>query len=172
MSQSQAVSVMIAIALVALGLMWIGWRGRQRRTEPLVGLLPSIDPGQLGAPLSSQIAGQYISSTTHGDWLDRVSGAGLGNRANGYVTAYPQGVVITRVGESDVFIPAESLVAVGTATGMAGKFMGRDDLVVITWTVAAKFGEATDLDSGFLPSHRADRTAIIDAVQNLINSQA
>lgn len=170
-TSAQSVSVMILIALVAFGLMWIGWRGKQRRSEPLVGLLPHIDPEDLTNPLTDEIAGQYISSTTSGDWLDRVATADLGIKSRGYVQVFEQGVYFTRSGSAPVFIPAPSIVRVETSPGMVGKFVGGDGLVVVTWTVAAKFEDGTDLDTGFRTEVRADQPTLINAITQLILSQ-
>lgn len=171
MNQGQAVGVMIAIALLALGLMWIGWRGRQRRSEPLVGLLPQANRAQLTNPLTGEIDGEYVSSTTAGDWLERVATADLGYRSRGFVQVFEQGVLFTRSGAKDVFIPADAISEVQTSPGMAGKFVGKQGLVVITWTVAAKFEDGTDLDTGFRSARSADQTVLLEAVSKLVNSQ-
>lgn len=171
LNYGQAVSVMIAIALVLLGLMWIGWRGRQRRSEPLIGLLPTIELADLTGPLTLEIAGEYISSTTSGDWLDRVATADLGVRSKGYVQVFQQGIVFTRSGAPRVFVPAASIVRVETSPGMVGKFVGGDGLVVVTWTVAAKFEDGTDLDTGYRTAQRKDQPILIDAINKLISSQ-
>lgn len=171
LNHGQAVGVMIAIALVIFGLMWIGWRGRQRRSEPLVGLLPKAEPDDLTVAITEEFDGEYVSSTTHGDWLDRVSTAGLGDRSKAFVQVFERGILFTRSGASDVFIPAASIVGVETSPGMAGKFVGREGLVVITWTVAAKFGDGTDLDTGFRTAHKADQPVLLEAINKLITAQ-
>lgn len=171
MNQGQAVGVMIAVALLALGLMWIGWRGRQRRSEPLVGLLPQANPALLTGALTGEIAGEYVSSTTAGDWLERVATADLGYRSRAVVQVFEQGVLFTRTGAKDVFIPADAIGGVQTSPGMVGKFVGKEGLVVITWTVAAKFGDGTDLDTGFRTAQSSDQKALLDAVTKIVNSQ-
>ena len=91
------------------------------------------------------MTGLYVSTTTAGNWQDRIVAQGLGRRAAGAVRLSAEGVCIEREGESDIFVPAADLVAVGTAPGIAGKVMGMaDGVLIIRWSL----GDAT-LDSGF-----------------------
>ena len=74
-------SLLLTLVLigVALTLIAIGWRNRLRRqsdVEPLPGV-----PAELGAPLAAA-DGQYVASTTAGDWLDRIAVHNLGIRTN------------------------------------------------------------------------------------------
>ncbi len=71
---------------------------------------------------------------------------------------------LRRRGATDVFVPAARLRTVGTAPGMAGKFMGGEGLVVLTWDS----GTDRVLDTGLLVRHRKERPALVAAVQALI----
>ncbi|MET1065610.1 MAG: hypothetical protein ABWX85_11655, partial [Arthrobacter sp.] len=65
-------SLLLTVVLigVALALIWLGWRYRLRRQAD-VDPLPEI-PAELGAAVAVA-DGQYVASTTAGDWLDRIA---------------------------------------------------------------------------------------------------
>ena len=78
---------MLAVVAVVFVLIWIGWRNRLRRQSDIE-QLPAV-PAGLGEPLASA-DGQYVASTTAGDWLDRIAVHGLGIRTNAQ-TLHPPG---------------------------------------------------------------------------------
>lgn len=171
MPVAQSVSALIAFALILLALMWLGWRGRQRRTAPLVGALPQA-PATLGEAQTEQIDGIYVSSTTHGDWLNRIAAQDLGYRSAANVSVYPHGVLIARQGAQDVYIPHDQLVSVSQAPGIAGKVVGGEGIVVIEWRLNAQdTNEETLLDTGFKPAHKKDRALLVNAINMIITSQ-
>jgi hypothetical protein len=150
----------LAIIAVVLVMIGIGWRSRLRRqagVEPL----PSVpaDPGVPGA----RAEGQYVTSTTAGDWLDRIAVHSLGIRTNAVLSVYTHGVLLDRSGAPAVYIPAESLAAVRQESGMAGKFVEKDGLLVITWDLGTH-----TLDTGFRTRRAADKDALYDSLQQLI----
>lgn len=150
------------VALVGLG-MWHGWRRRARESAAAVPALPAV-PGDLGATRLGPLEATYVSSTTSGDWLDRVAAHDLGARSAAEVEVHDSGVLLRRRGAANVFVPAASLRAVGTAPGIAGKVVGGDGLVVLTWTAGAD----RLLDTGLLVRHRAERPRLVAAVEALI----
>lgn len=154
----------IAAVVVAIGYgMWHGWRRRLHASAAAVPALPAA-PDDLGAIRLGPLEATYVSSTTAGDWLDRVSAHGLGARSAAQVEVHDTGVLVRRPGAADVFVPAGLLSSVRTAPGMAGKFVGGEGLVVLTWTPSP--GHA--LDTGLLVRHRAERPRLVQAVQGLI----
>ena len=162
---SIAVYVML-LALVGWG-MWRGWQRRVRSSALAVPAIPGV-PDDLGATLLGPLEATYVSSTTAGDWLDRVAAHDLGNRSAAQVEVHDAGVLLRRRGATDVFVPARRLRAVGTAPGMAGKFVGGQGLVVLTWETGAD----RVLDTGLLVRHRAERPALVAAVRGLIAGAA
>ncbi|MBW4095861.1 MAG: hypothetical protein HIU81_11075, partial [Acidobacteria bacterium] len=100
-------------------------------------------PANLGNELFSA-EGTYVATTTSGDWLDRVAVQQLGLRTRAVLLVFESGVLLNRDGVPDVFIPAESLTEIRTESGMAGKFVEKDGLIVIMWLL----GEQA-LDTGF-----------------------
>ncbi|WP_457962527.1 hypothetical protein M1E17_13330 [Arthrobacter sp. D1-29] len=153
---------MLAIIAVVFVLIWIGWRNRLRRqadVEPLPAL-----PATPGTPLTSA-EGQYVASTTAGDWLDRIAVHGLGIRTNAVLSVYPSGVFFERSGAPDVFIPVADLSSVRQDSGMAGKFVEKDGLLVVSWKLGAH-----ELDTGFRTRHAADKDALFESLQQLISA--
>ena len=145
---------------VALALIWFGWRNRLRRQSD-VGPLPAI-PAELGAAVAVA-DGQYVASTTAGDWLDRIAVHNLGIRTNAELSVHPEGVLFDRSGAGPVFIPAASLTGVRQESGMAGKFVEKDGLLVVSWMLGSR-----ELDSGFRTRHADDKTTLLNALQDLI----
>ena len=145
---------------VALALIWLGWRNRLRRqadVEPL----PEI-PAELGAAVAVA-DGQYVASTSAGDWLDRIAVHNLGLRTNAELSVHPEGVLFDRSGAGPVFIPAARLTGVRQESGMAGKFVEKDGLLVVSWMLGTR-----ELDSGFRTRHAADKPLLLNALQDLI----
>ncbi|KUM32966.1 PH-like domain-containing protein [Arthrobacter sp. EPSL27] len=149
--------VLIAVALV---LIWLGWRNRLRRQSD-VEPLPEM-PAELGAALAVA-DGQYVATTTAGDWLDRIAVHNLGIRTNAELSVHPEGVLFDRSGAGPVFIPAASLTGVRQESGMAGKFVEKDGLLVLSWMLGSR-----ELDSGFRTRHAGDKATLLTALQDLI----
>jgi len=165
-------------ALIAIYLlMWRGWRRRQAGQADIAELPEApagAFPGAQGAaaPAGDKAAGNaagiesvYVSTTSEGDWLDRIAVHGLGERSNAQVRVAPAGVLVERE-PADVFIPAAAIRAVRPVTGMAGKYLREEGIVVVTW----QHGEHT-LDTGLLPRYDADRESLLASVRNLLNPQ-
>ncbi len=155
-------SLLLTLVLigVALALIWLGWRNRLRRQAD-VDPLPEI-PAELGAAVAVA-DGQYVASTTAGDWLDRIAVHNLGIRTNAELSVHPEGVLFDRSGAGPVFIPAASLTGVRQESGMAGKFVEKDGLLVLSWMLGSR-----ELDSGFRTRHADDKTILLNALQDLI----
>ncbi|MGY4642588.1 PH-like domain-containing protein [Cellulomonas sp. URHB0016] len=161
-----SVVVLVAVAALALVGMWRGWRGRGGRSQTFLPALPAA-PADLGGTRLGPLDAVYVSTTRAGDWLDRVVAHGLGVRSPATVDVFDAGVRIGRTGAPDVFVPAGSLRGATTAPGMAGKFVGGDGLVVLTWQAAAD--DPRGLDTGLRPRHAADRPRLVEAVAALID---
>ncbi len=152
----------LVLVVVALALIGIGWRNRLRRqadVEPL----PAV-PAELGAPLAGA-DGQYVASTTAGDWLDRIAVHRLGLRTNAGLSVHPEGVLFDRSGAGPVFIPAGRLTGVRQESGMAGKFVEKDGLLVVSWMLGSR-----ELDTGFRTRRAEDKAALLTALENLISA--
>ncbi|MFJ6002355.1 hypothetical protein [Arthrobacter sp. NPDC092385] len=155
-----AVAVTLAIIVVIVALMALGWRNRLRRQADVPA--PPDEPAGLG-PVLYEAEGQYVATTTAGDWLDRIAVHGLGLRGNAVVSVHASGVLITRTGARTVFIPRADLTSVQLAGGMAGKFVEKEGLVVITWLLGSE-----RVDTGFRTRHAAHKAQLVAAVAALV----
>ncbi|PFG43255.1 hypothetical protein ATJ88_1939 [Isoptericola jiangsuensis] len=172
-----AVGIWVVLGVVLLLAVLTGRRRIASRSRHVVSAPPGppLVDGALGDTLLGPLDCVYVSSTLHGDWLARVGAHGLGDRAQAEVTVYAGGVVVDRDGTGPLFVPADALRGVGTAPGMAGKFVGRDGLAVITWQVPDPAGpdataEPTVLDTGLRLRHHADTARVLDALRPLLPS--
>jgi len=157
-------SLLLTLVLVgvALTLIWIGWRNRLRRQSD-VEPLPEV-PAELGAPLAVA-DGQYVASTTAGDWLDRIAVHHLGIRTNAELSVHPEGALFERAGAGPVFIPAGQLTGVRQESGMAGKFVEKDGLLVLSWMLGSH-----ELDTGFRTRRAEDKAVLLTTLQDLISA--
>lgn len=160
--QVLSLAITLAVIAAAFGLIRVGWRNRLRRQSDVAQLPPA--PVAPGEPLA-RAEGQYVASTTAGDWLDRIAVHGLGIRTNATLAVYPHGVLFDRSGAPALYIPAAALDGVRLDSGMAGKFVEKDGLLVLSWMHGSH-----GLDTGFRTRRAADRDVVFAALQELISS--
>jgi len=158
MTRVLAVAAIVVVVLAVWGLMLRGWRSRAAAQTHLP------EPAHPTEPLTGPaFEGVYVSTTSHGDWLDRIVAHGLGVRSEVSAHVTDGGIALVRTGAPSVLIERGDLVGAGRAAGMAGKFVERGGLAVITW----RLGDAV-VDTG-LRLRRADETAqLVAAVQALV----
>ena len=153
-----------ALLILVLGLFALGWRGRRRRQQDLP--RPKALPEELSDP-DFQALGQYVVTTTAGDWLDRVALYGLGVKSNATAAVFPEGLLFARSGAEDLWIPRDDLRAVRLERGMAGKFVEKDGLVAVTWQLGPK-----RVDTGFRTRSADDKTPLVNAITKLLPASA
>lgn len=164
-----AVGIWVVIGLVLLSVVFVGLKRLTTRTAQTVPAPAPAPAGDLGEVLAGPFSAVYVSSTLAGDWLARVGAHRLGFRSNATVTVHRDGVLVARQGAPDLFVPASALVGVSLAPGMAGKYVGKDGLVVLTWTVPAAGGAPeTRLDTGLRTQLAPDRATLLNAVRELV----
>ncbi|MBT2512726.1 hypothetical protein [Arthrobacter sp. ISL-30] len=152
----------LSIIAVAFALVALGWRSRLKRQSD-VGSLPEV-PAKL-TPATAVVDGQYVATTTAGDWLDRIAAQGLGVRTNAEVSVHAEGVLFDRTGAGPLFIPRQSLSGSRQDSGITGKFVEKDGLVVVSWTLGSR-----ELDTGFRTRRGADKQPLLEALQELISA--
>jgi hypothetical protein len=170
MPPAVTLTLLLAAGAAALWGMRTGWQHRGQRTAaavPDLPAVPSADDPALGAALTSPLEATYVSSTVSGDWLERVVARDLGVRSAAVVQVFEAGVRIERPGARDLFLPAASLRGAGTSPGMAGKYVGGQGLVVLTWQPP---GAAT-LDTGLRLRRSADREPLLAAVRSRLDGR-
>lgn len=157
MSRPWAVTLLILLGLALLAAMWWGWRARVARTAGVVA--PATEPV---AAATLVLEGVYVSTTTAGDWLDRIAADGLGVRSPVQIEVRPDGVWLRRRGAPDVAIPVADLRGARRENGIAGKVTGGGGLVVVRWQ-----REDRALDTGLRTRFAVDRDPLVDAVNAL-----
>lgn len=152
---SSAILITLAVIVLLVSLILLGWRNRLRRQSevPAPSPVPLDESGApaLGAPLGEPCEGVYVCTTTAGDWLDRIAAHRLGIRTNAELSIHAAGVLVGRHGAPDLFIPAEDLTGVSRSSGMAGKFVEKDGLLVIGWMLGDQA-----VDTGFRPRYHQE----------------
>lgn len=143
-------AVLVVIIGVVLSAMLRGWRRRAQRQAELIGTLPPL-PDTVGEAVIPAMKGLYVGSTLVPSWTDRVAVGDLGYRTKAVLTRYPEGIMLQRSGAGPIWIPAESVTAIRTEFGIAGKVVpgGRraehDGILAIRW----KLPSGTEIDTGF-----------------------
>lgn len=160
-----AVIILIGMVIVALLIMRAGWNARARRTAEFVPTLP-VAPVSLGRSLFGPVTMTYVSTTRAGDWLERITANGLGVRSRAQVEVFDAGVQIVRTGAPDLFVPTSALRDVTVGPGIAGKVVGGDGIVVLTWQATPD--DPRGVDTGLRPRHTSDREPLVDAIAPLI----
>lgn len=164
-----SVTVLVVLGAALLVGMGRGWRRLSRGASPVPA--PPAVPAEdaLGDARTEPLDATYVSTTRAGDWLDRVGAHGLGVRSAATVQVFDRGVVVRRRGAPDVFVPRAALRAAGTSGGMAGKVVGGEGLVVLTWAPSPD-DDPRGLDTGLRLRHRQEADALLAATQTLIGT--
>lgn len=134
--------LVVAVFLLAVYGMWRGWRRKAREQSAQYGPFPPI-PDELGPELAVT-EGLYVATTASGRWQERIVTRGVGLRGKATLRRHERGIVVDRAPAASFLIPAESIVDIQTGQKMAGKVMGTDGLLVITWRLGDQL-----LDTGF-----------------------
>ena len=146
-------------------LMLKGWRSRQRRQADLPA--PPAPPAVPALVVHPATPGVFIGTTSAADWLDRIAVHGLSDRSNAELTVATDGVHIAREALPALYLPYSAVEQVELGDAHAGKVMGRDGLVLLTW----RLGERS-LISGFRADDHAAHSHLVDAVSGQLSQEA
>ncbi|PEG38263.1 transporter [Mycolicibacterium agri] len=149
-------SLIMAAALAAvIGLavraMIRGWRHRAERQAELIGTLPPL-PDTVGPVTVPAMKGLYVGSTIAPSWQDRIVVGDLGFRTKAVLTRYPEGIMLQRSGAHPIWIPDESITAIRTERGIAGKALTHQGILAIRWRLPS----GTEIDTGFRGDDRSE----------------
>ncbi|MDT5019007.1 MAG: hypothetical protein QOD39_5167 [Mycobacterium sp.] len=157
-------AVVAVVIAVIIQMMMRGWRRRAERQAELIGTLPPL-PDTVGPALIPATKGLYVGSTLAPDWNDRVAVGDLGFRNKAVMTRYPEGIMLQCKGVGPIWIPDDSITAIRTERGIAGKVIpgGRngatrgkaqphDGILAIRWRLPS----GTEIDTGFRADNRAE----------------
>ena len=130
-------------------------------------LMSLEETGQFELPMAiedwARAEGTYVSTTIAVSRLERVNAAGLGAKAEATMVVDGAGVRWERQGAVPVFVERHTVTAVRLDRGMAGKFVGQNRLVVVSWRAP----DGQIYDTGFLPRYKDDTDTLIEAVNRL-----
>jgi hypothetical protein len=157
-------AIVVFFALCVWG-MRRGWLRKARSQSVLVPPFPEV-PDNPGEPVLPETTGLYVSTTVAGEWQNRIVTRGAGLRSAATLRLYPTGIEVDRVGAPGFWIPAGSLRAVRRDNHIAGKVLGVEGLLIVTWMA----GE-TLLDTGFRGDDIDVYPQWIEAVTALIPSE-
>jgi len=146
------IAALLAV-LIALAIrqMMRGWLRRAQRQAQLIGTLPSM-PDTVGPALIPATKGLYVGSTLAPSWLDRIAVGDLGYRAKAVLTRYPEGIMLQRTGAGPIWIPDDSIEAIRTEKGIAGKAMTHEGVLAIRWRLPS----GAEIDTGFRADDRRE----------------
>jgi hypothetical protein len=176
MNTGTLVASLIMAALLVLLIAFLirrmmqGWLHRAQRQVKSIGRLPAL-PDTVGPAIIPATKGLYVGSTIADldalrgsgappSWLDRVVVGDLGFRSKATLTRYPEGIMVQRVGATPIWIPDESITAVRTERGIAGKALTHDGILAIRWRLPS----GTEIDTGFRSDDRRDLANWVEEV--------
>jgi hypothetical protein len=142
-------ALLVVLLFAVIRAMMRGWLRRARRQADVIGRLPAL-PDAVGPAIVAATQGLYVGSTLAPSWLDRVVVGDLGFRAKAVLTRYPEGIMLQRNGASPIWIPDESITAIRTERGIAGKALTHDGILAIRWRLPS----GTEIDTGFRGNDR------------------
>ncbi|MET4429918.1 MULTISPECIES: transporter [unclassified Mycolicibacterium] len=150
------ISLIMAAVLVLLIAFFIrqmmrGWLRRAQRQVEMIGALPPL-PDTVGPAIIPATRGLYVGSTIAPSWQDRIAVGDLGFRSKAVLTRYPEGIMVQRTGAGPIWIPDESITALRTERGIAGKALTYDGILAIRW----KLPSGTEIDTGFRSDDRRE----------------
>ena len=164
--------LVVAAVVGVLALMRRGWRHRGHRQadlpEPTALPLPGAAATPVVAPDGDAVArcgpveGRYLATTATGDWLDRIVVHGLGVPSRAAVTVRDDGVLVSRAGARDLFVPRADLLEAQLGQAIAGAVYEEGGLVLLTWQLGDRV-----LDTGFRASHVDDHEQLVAAMTAL-----
>lgn len=150
--------VLVVLIGVVIRLMMRGWRRRGQLQDVLIGTLPAV-PDTVGSPTVAATRGQYLGCTLAPKWNDRVVAGDLGYRTKAVLTRYPEGIMVQRSGAGPIWIPQDSIVAVRTERGIAGRTIPTlptrpQGVLAIRWQLPS----GTEMDTGFRADDRVEHS--------------
>jgi hypothetical protein len=160
MDRTTSTIVIIAIILLALAGMALGWRARRKRQAHLP--RPDAVPADTGAELFAAEA-LYVATTLADDELNRVAVAGLGFRARATITVTEAGVILSLAGTPEAFISRAALRGIDRATYTIDRVVEKGGLVRLLWSLGK-----TPVDSYLRLTDPGDVSTLIDSVTALL----
>ncbi|MDX1890919.1 transporter [Mycolicibacterium sp. 050158] len=157
MNTPTLIALLIIAALLALLIAFFirqmlrGWVHRAQRQVEMIGALPPL-PDTVGPAIVPATKGLYVGSTIAPSWQNRIAVGDLGFRSKAVLTRYPEGIMLQRNGARPIWIPDESITAIRTERGIAGKALTHEGILAIRWRLPS----GTEIDTGFRGDDRRE----------------
>lgn len=160
MTRELAAAVMVAVAVVLLGLIVWAWRRRVRRDQAL-----TTPRGELQSPglTHGSFEVLHVATTRPDEPLERLAVAGLAFRTVGDLSVTDGGLTLDLVGQQRIPIVREHILGVEQATVAIDRVVERGGLVRVRWQLDAEH----TVDSYFRPRGASAR-AVADTVREII----
>ena len=126
-----AIAITIAVAVVILITMLLSWRRRLRRD--------GVHTAPLGVPEHAEVLSRhevlYVSTTRHGEPLERLAIRPLAYRARGELAVTDRGAALALDGSPTVFIATAKITEVAQATVTIDRVVEPGGLVRLSWNI-------------------------------------
>lgn len=156
-----AIGITVLVALLLLLAMFAAWRRRLRRDARY--------SAPLGVPEHAEVRSRheilYVSTTAHGQPLERLAVPPLAYRARGELAITDRGAALCLDGAPTVFIAAGRIQAVDRASVTIDKAVEPQGLVRLSWHI----DDSTVVDS-YLRVTSGDPQPIVFELQRMIPS--
>lgn len=139
-------------------------RNQRRNQELRIGRTPYPVPSLSTDSIARQAF--YVATTFEDEPLKRIWAYGLGARGRAEVSARNDGVLVERVGESDLFIPSSSIRVIGTNAATIDRATEAGGLVQIVW----RLGEANLITSLRFVNVADQRAFLSEAKEHPVDS--
>ena len=164
MTKELLLTLVLAIFVLLVGLMAVGWFTRRRRQHGIPPLVPV--PSEVG-DVAAEFLGFYVSTTLDGQPLNRVAVRGLGFRSRATIRIAAAGVIVS-LPEQDFFIPVSALREAKRARYTIDRVVEEGGLALIAWTLSGPAGQ----DSAVARTVKLDSYFRVDETQELVNAVA
>lgn len=158
------VTVLVCLAIVAVSIFMMrkGWHTRKERQHH-VGVLAEVPQSYDDRQVIDVVEGTYVCTTVSGDWLDRIVVHTLGVKSQARMLFYDDALIIERTGARDIWIHAHLLKEARLGSGMNGKFVEKDGLLIITWELNHQW-----VDTGVRTQYSEDVEEALNRLNQLI----
>ena len=158
----------LAVVLVLLGLLALGWRARRRAQAGIPAPAP-VPTALYDAEPTLSAEGMHVGTVRGEDRLDRVAVHGLGLRSRAVLEVHDagahRGLLVLRPGAANLFIPADDLVEAGLSAGIAGKFVEKLTARVKALKVGHPLDPATEIGPLIHERHLAKVCSYFDVAK-------
>jgi hypothetical protein len=164
MTREGALAVMVAAAVVLIGLgVWAWWRRTRRDAAPLVraGELPA------SATVLATFETLYVATTKHETPLERIAAPGMGFRSRATLTVADAGIAIDLTGQDRIVLTPDRIVDVGQSTVAIDRVVEPGGLTRVTWRSDSR----GVVDTYFRPQDASAR-ALADAISGILTTSS